>query len=1635
MKRKLLFAAIFIASALGSNLFAQFDADKVYTIANNNDASMFMQDNGTGKVAVGSMNDNSYWKFVSTGNTDCYYIQNASTGKYIQGYTGSEQEVATGDNGVEYYVKADASGSLSGKYRMSCTANSPHDFSTGTLGLNWKGNNTVQSFASVAEGNPRSAWTVAKATMPDPVPTLSSPYAGNEIAAGDFFLYNVETGLWIQNNEKNTGDWNTRGATGTYGLDFAISAISGGWKLDPKFGNNHSINSSNFYLDTTSDVTAWTFEPKTVNGATNTYTIKAGGQVLGLDNNDNLAMGTSQKSTWQLVTREDRLAYLEANATEENPIDATFLIQDPGFANANDRASSWKWNRDGGNLDVVRWFRNRRSYAVWNSNSFSLTQTIENIPNGYYKLNVKGYYRDGDKDQCVERRAAGTENQIGKYFINNDKASLMSILDGASQTWVEGLFYYPNANDPHPYGFYPDNADGFNRVFQDYPNSYKNAGILSTVTTKTIKIGIEKLSANSKDWLAWDEFYLTYLGPIDVSEYITALNQAIATAEAFNGNTSTALASNLATALAEAKAVLSSQDTDVLSAKTGALNSALAAAQSVDITLLAATITFAEADGVDVSSANDVVANATSASQVNDALSALRLARRIANAETQADVFAGNTPAAGDYYLYNVGTGRFFCGGADWGAHAALGFPGVLVTLEATGTDNVYKLNTHLRNGDDNGNHKEYLNYDGYCDTWTSDSWKFVEVSTGVYNIVRSSNEANLLGYETATYNNVITTCATTTSPTNQWKLVTKADRDALLATATEQAPQDASYLIKSPNFSQREDVSAWTFTNASIWGRGGNHPDFAIEAYDKTSATVEQTVTGLPAGTYELKVQAFYRDGNFETQVNTLSNGGDARQLATLYAGTKSALIQNVSGGADKAPGMGRASTIGYMPDGIDDACLYFQSGLYWATLDEIVVGQDGTMTIGARKTEKLNDGDWMVLDNFRLIYKGSGIDLSGVKADLLAKIGDATDLLDNLDLNLSFLATAKANGQGVYDNSSDADEIVDATNALQTAINQVNAATDLTVFKQTMAKAQPEGVAVNVFKNAVEAVTDGSTFAATVSEQLYLLRSERKINALRMPDIYTGSAPAAGKVYLFNVGTGMFLGAGSDWNTHAAVDQVGIEVELVASGNGFIMKSAWGSFNNSPYVDTGANTVYTFQAVDGKDGVYNILEGSDLLGWNPNGKTDGKKYWNSISNVAGADANDANYQWKVITSAERKALLAQATPQNPVDVSYLINNPSHNRKADADYKMYTKVAPGGNGGARVSSQDDGNGDRAADFGYEFWNVDNLEWSQQLTGLTPGTYEVAVQGYYREGDGAYQTGVVNNGGTLLCKAYLKANDESAELQNIAYCLDGVPGVGTAVSNNGAFPNWPREAFEYFETGYYWTSVEVTVGNDGNLKIGVYKDSKTDNDWIVLDNFRLRLLSAATASATVKITDVKYATFIAPFDVEIPDGVTASTAEINENGTKLDLTDLVGTIPAHTAVILFSENTLTKEVSGVRVADPENLTTDALTGTYEDVQAPEGSYVLQNQAEGIGFYQVVYAEAKPWVRANRAYLTAPNNNVKAFILGESDADGIRSLENGFQGTHNGEIFNLAGQRMTKTQRGVNIVNKKKVVIK
>lgn len=185
------------------------------------------------------------------------------------------------------------------------------------------------------------------------------------------------------------------------------------------------------------------------------------------------------------------------------------------------------------------------------------------------------------------------------------------------------------------------------------------------------------------------------------------------------------------------------------------------------------------------------------------------------------------------------------------------------------------------------------------------------------------------------------------------------------------------------------------------------------------------------------------------------------------------------------------------------------------------------------------------------------------------------------------------------------------------------------------------------------------------------------------------------------------------------------------------------------------------------------------------------------------------------------------------------------------------------------------------------------------------------------------------------------------------------------------------------------------------------------------------------SKANLVVTDAKYATFVAPFDVTLPAGVKAYKVT-GVTGSELDLEEVSTTVPACTVVVLNSETPVNTVVEGLDVADQTSYTTGLLTASlYEDIKAPADSYVLQDQGEGAKFY-LVNGES-PTVKAGHAYLTAPSAGVKAFGF-DAIATAIAGLTPALS-KGEGVVYNLQGQQLNSLQRGVNIVNGKKLLVK
>lgn len=200
-----------------------------------------------------------------------------------------------------------------------------------------------------------------------------------------------------------------------------------------------------------------------------------------------------------------------------------------------------------------------------------------------------------------------------------------------------------------------------------------------------------------------------------------------------------------------------------------------------------------------------------------------------------------------------------------------------------------------------------------------------------------------------------------------------------------------------------------------------------------------------------------------------------------------------------------------------------------------------------------------------------------------------------------------------------------------------------------------------------------------------------------------------------------------------------------------------------------------------------------------------------------------------------------------------------------------------------------------------------------------------------------------------------------------------------------------------------------------------------------IDKKDFSLAEASQANVSVNLTAGKYGTRIFPFTPTLPDGVKAYSCEAS-SGSTLTLVEVVEPA-ANTPYILYSEGGYSGEaLTGWGTATTDSYTTGWLTGVYTSTAVPTNSYVLQTLNEKQAFY-LVSSEDPISAPAYRAYLTVPDAGVKAFYFDFNDATAISETLAPTGRAGEGPIYNLAGQKMSKLQKGVNIVNGKKVLVK
>lgn len=204
----------------------------------------------------------------------------------------------------------------------------------------------------------------------------------------------------------------------------------------------------------------------------------------------------------------------EKYASEDMPLDITSFLVNPSFT--GDSAEGWSIEGTPG-----------LAYSeceFYNSN-FNIWQTLENMPSGYYKFAVQGYYRDGSNADVYNKSIAVDEegnpapaNELNaKIYGNDQEDDLMSWSEFFTLGEEFNGYYSPNINDEgleaEQVLYFPNTMEAANILF-DTKNMHVDGNAVSFFVGEDdlLKVGLKKEVTINDDWTIFDNCHLYYLG-------------------------------------------------------------------------------------------------------------------------------------------------------------------------------------------------------------------------------------------------------------------------------------------------------------------------------------------------------------------------------------------------------------------------------------------------------------------------------------------------------------------------------------------------------------------------------------------------------------------------------------------------------------------------------------------------------------------------------------------------------------------------------------------------------------------------------------------------------------------------------------------------------------------------------------------------------------------------------------------------------------------------------------------------------------------------------------------------------------------------------------------------------------------
>ncbi len=372
--------------------------------------------------------------------------------------------------------------------------------------------------------------------------------------------------------------------------------------------------------------------------------------------------------------------------------------------------------------------------------------------------------------------------------------------------------------------------------------------------------------------------------------------------------------------------------------------------------------------------------------------------------------------AEGAYYVIDAESGKMMAAGHDWGTRGIVNEIGLDLNIAINTEKRMVTFDSQVFNKD-----SHFLGSNLYMDSPAAE-WALEYQGFGFY-ITNGTQYINIDADDNLVLSNT----------PREWIIVSTegvlTQRLEEMAKATVENPVDATFLIQGANFNRNDQRNdAWTVSEDCSNKKlsDGNNTNNCAESYHSTF-TISQTLNNAPKGLYKMTAQGFYRQDE-----------GLEEAVPVFFIGDKTAEIPAKTGEENS----------------MSDASGSFTNGLY--TIDAIEYEFDGEeLTIGVKNETAENQ--WIIFDNFRLTYYGI-TPLMTAKEDLKAAIAEAKAIETTDMQGADAMATAITDAETAL-NTAEAtvETIAAAKEALAQAIsvfNKANLDADLVEIAQNQGK-----------------------------------------------------------------------------------------------------------------------------------------------------------------------------------------------------------------------------------------------------------------------------------------------------------------------------------------------------------------------------------------------------------------------------------------------------------------------------------------------------------------------------------------------------------------------------------------------------